>query len=144
MLLTLCIGIGGMQYLQQQDLFTRSALILTSVVGLVALLCLLMVLMPLKDPFSGIQMGGYSPSNTYYLKDVLSAAPHNSVQSIADRMLATDWVRELAYELLKLSIIRDKKHFWYTFGIRVGFGSVICLLVAVARTVYVWPTPGVK
>jgi hypothetical protein len=72
------------------------------VVALIAITALGFVLHPMTNPFKNIALGNFTPSGTYFLSN-LSSAPQNTVTTLADRAINTDWVSELMYENMKLS-----------------------------------------
>ena len=126
-LLTLAIGITNFTLLENSKGYTKWILMTSWIVALVAIAVLGLVLHPKKNPFTNIVHGNYTPSGTYFLSN-LSSAPQNTVSALTDKAVATDWVSELMYENMKLSVIRDHKHNCFTWALKLT-GITILLIV---------------
>lgn len=127
-LLTLAIGITNFTLLEHSKGCTKWILLSSWIVALVAITVLGLVLHPKKNPFANIAHGNYTPSGTYFLTN-LPSAPQNTVSALTDKAVLTDWVSELMYENMKLSVIRDHKHRCFTLALRLT-GFTILLIVA--------------
>lgn len=127
-LLTLAIGLTNFTLLENIKGSAKWILLSSWVVALIAIAVLGFVLHPRKNPFANIASGNYIPSGTYYLSN-LSSAPQNTVSALAAKAVLTDWVSELTYENMKLSVIRDHKHSCFTWALRLT-GFTILLIVA--------------
>lgn len=80
--------------------------------GISTLLAVGMVLCPRQHRFGGINTGEKNPKGTYYL--LLDKTPgYKNLDEFIRQVDLTDWKREVAYEVLKTSCIRDSKHFWF-------------------------------
>lgn len=128
-LLTLAIGITNFTFLQNGIGYAKWILMGSWVVALIAIIVLGLVLHPNKNPFKNVDRGNYIPSGTYFLFH-LSSSPQNTVTALADKAINTDWVSELTYENMKLSAIRDNKHYWFTWALKLA--GITILLIAVA------------
>ena len=129
-LLTVALGITNFTLLQNNpDAWSRYLLAVSWIVGLLTLASLGMVLRPRKNPFKGILLGAYRPAGTYFFCNVL-ACPENTVEGLAKRAKDTDWVSELTYESVKLSLIREAKHGWFSRAL--WFAALTLLLVTLA------------
>lgn len=96
---------------------------------LVTIIALGAVLMPKSNLFASIKYGTFSPKSTYYLHEI-NKSPNSTVSDIATRALATNWIQELTYESMKLSLIRDRKYWWFTRALWISFGTLVPILVA--------------
>jgi hypothetical protein len=137
LLLTLAVGITNFGFLRADDVWSKVFMYLSCILGLVALFVLGFVLVPQIKKFQQINFDGYVPSEAYFLSKVLES-PQNTVPAIAKKMLSTDWVSELTYELMKLSIIREYKHKWFVRGLLWSAAAIACVLAFVCRSVYLW------
>lgn len=131
-LLTLAIGITNFTFLQNGTGYAKCILVGSWVVALIAIMVLGLVLHPKKNPFKNIDRGNYTPSGTYFLFN-LSLSPQNTVTALADKATNTDWVSELTYENMKLSAIRDNKHYWFTWALKLT--GVTILLIAISISI---------
>lgn len=129
-LLTIAIGITNFTFLQHTSPTSKAFLIASWIIGLLSIGFLGAVLYPQRDPFKKIQFGGYTPSGTYFLTQ-LNTSAQNTVTQLADNALNTNWVNELTYENMKLSIIRDYKHCWYVRALRVSGLSLLLIAIMV-------------
>lgn len=127
-LLTLAIGITNYEQLTQVAACSKLLLCAAWVSCLIALVALGRVLYPKSDPFQGIGLGTYSPQGIYFLSKVTASA-QNTVSALADKALQTDWVSELIYENMKLSVIRDHKHVCFVAALKLA-GVALALIAA--------------
>lgn len=100
------------------------------ILTIVSLGLLGMVLYPKKNQFKSLELGLYVPSEVYFIHD-LSSSPQNTVSNLAGKALGTNWVEELMYESMKLSLIRDKKHFWFIWSIRATGVSLFLIFLPI-------------
>ena len=128
-LLTLAIGITNYTLFEHCTGWPKRILLSSWIVALVAIILLGLVLHPRRNPFKNIALGNYIPSGTYYLSN-LSSAPQNTVSSLADKAINTDWISELMYENMKLSAIRDHKHCWFSWALKLT--GIAILLIAIS------------
>lgn len=132
-LLTLMIGMINLHFLAEST--DRRIIIFATLVclmGIVAIFLLGMVLYPVKDVWGKLQLGSYRPSRVYFLPEQ-GSAPDCSVSHYSEMALNADWVSELMYELTKISCIRDRKHRFFLYALRVSgiaWALVVILLVA--------------
>lgn len=127
-LLTLAIGITNFTLIPRETDCSKWILVSSWIVGLVAIAILGLALHPRKDQFKNINLGNYTPSGTYFMFNLLSS-PQNTVTNLATRALETDWVLELIYENMKLSVIRENKHYWFIWALKLS-GITLGLIVA--------------
>lgn len=131
-LLTLAIGITNFALLDHATGIAKCLLTSSWIMALIAIAVLGLVLHPKKNPFKNIDRGNYTPSGTYFLCN-LSSSPQSTVTALADKAIKTDWVSELMYENMKLSAIRDHKHFWFTWALKLA--GITILLIAISISV---------
>lgn len=99
-------------------------------------LCLLtafllgIVLMPKTNLFAKINYGTFTPRGSYHFHNI-SPYPTNSVSSIAANALATNWIEELTYEVMKLSLIRERKHFWFINSLWPAATTILVIILAI-------------
>lgn len=134
-LLTIAIGITNFTALKYVTHCAKLLLVASWGVSIVAIFALGLVLLPRKNLFKSIAFGSYTPKGTYFLTGIKSA-PQNTVAELATQALATDWVHELTYENMKLSLIRDYKHWWFDFALKTA--GVALLLIAVELVIGVF------
>jgi hypothetical protein len=96
---------------------------------LVTVICLGVVVFPRSAP--PVDLGGYVPHYTFYLPSQ-GRTPLN-VTAVLQRAQKTDWKCELAYELLKLSLIRDRKTWWFKLGLIVA-----AIATSIAAAALIW------
>lgn len=107
-------------------------------IGVVSLFVVGMVLWPRKNPFQGIETGDNKPKGTYYFL-LNNTTAFKNLDGFLAKIDATDWKRELAYEVLKASCIRDKKHFWFCWALKCAALSLLCVaLILVGVGYYGW------
>lgn len=103
--------------------------------GIMTLFAVGMVLYPRKDLFQEIDSGEFTPKRTYFVSfDIMP-----SFKNLGEYLLQadnTDWKREIAYEVLKTSCIRDHKHFWFHIGIRCAAITLLCMLALLIGIAY--------
>lgn len=129
-LLTLAIGITNFTFFEHSSGCQRWLILSSWVVVPVAIFILGLVLYPRNDPFKNIDKGNFIPSGTYFLTN-LSIAPQNTVTALSAKATGTDWVQELMYESMKLSVIRDRKHCWFKWGLRLSGLAIILIALSV-------------
>ena len=134
-LLTLAVGITNFSLLPELTSYSKVALIASWLVALVAVGLLGLVLHPKTNQFKTIAFGTFSPSSTYYLHQVTALA-QNTVSSLAERAANTNWVEELMYESMKLSLIRDRKHCWFVLAIKVTGVALFLIFAAILLGAY--------
>lgn len=91
----------------------------TTTLGLIALFVNGFVLYPKKDIFKGIQTNNYKPKRTYFV-NMESCPTFNNIDIYVDEVDSTDWKHELAYEVLKISLIRDRKHSCFIWALKLA------------------------
>lgn len=97
---------GGIHALLPSDCTVPGVLATASIVLLgFALLCLGLVVYPRNAPT--VNLNGYIPQDVFF--QPLNKRAPLAVAELANRAGTTDWLRELSYELLKLSHIRHRK-----------------------------------
>ena len=131
-LLTLAIGLTNFNLYADLSAIGKYILMVAWLFSLVAIWMLGLVLYPQKNQFKSIRMGTFTPKGTYYLHS-LNDSPENTVAAIAVKVLDTSWVEELTYEVMKLSVIRDKKHNWFLRALRL---TAIALLLIIITLIF--------
>jgi hypothetical protein len=107
LLLTLALGITNFNHLQNMQGIAQFLLLASWLSSLVTLCFLGAVLHPNLNNFKELSFGTFTPTCVYFLHNVTGAAS-NSVSDLAIKARSTDWVQELMYESMKLSLIREK------------------------------------
>jgi len=133
-LLTLAIGITNYTHFEHCTGWTKWMLLSSWVVALIAITALGFVLHPMTNPFKNIALGNFTPSGTYFLSN-LSSAPQNTVTTLADRAINTDWVSELMYENMKLSSAQI--HLFGRAKAELGEGQE-CVGTGISRSAAFW------
>lgn len=136
-LLTLIIGIINFGFVTDACT-THCGIKLVSIIsmslGILSLFPIGMVLYPRKNLFEGINAGEFQPEKTYFVS--FNIVPEfKNFDEYLRQVEATDWKKEIAYEILKTSCIRDHKHFWFNIGIRcaaITLLSILLLLIGIA------------
>jgi len=126
--ITLAIGLLGYNFGDNLvcclwQIYVGIACIIT---GLISIVGVGLVLHPSKEPLGKIDTTDYSSQQSYYI-NTGSFTDKMKVSSFLERIEKTDWKSEIAYEILKCSSIRDRKHFWFVSSLRV---SALTLLFA--------------
>lgn len=127
-ILTLSIGVTNYSNFDHCSGWPKWILLISWLMTLATILMLGLVLYPKKIPFKNISLGSYSPQGTYFMSN-LAATPQNTVSNLSDKAIKTDWVSELMYENMKLSSIRDRKHFWFQWTLKSAGLTIILILV---------------
>lgn len=127
-LLTLAIGITNYALFEHSTGYSKKLLLGSWVIALAAIAVAGFVLHPKKNPFKNIALGNYIPNGTFFLAN-LSTSPQNTVTTLVDKAVNTDWISELMYENMKLSAIRDYKHNCFNWALRLS-GITIILIIA--------------
>jgi hypothetical protein len=129
-LLTVAIGMTNFTILQQPAPCSKLLLEASWLAALLAIGFLGAVLKPRKDLFSKIQYGGYTPNGTYFIAN-LSSGPQNTVTQLAKKAESTDWVCELMFENMKLSLIREYKHRWFFHALWLSGLALFLIAISV-------------
>ncbi len=139
-LLTFAIGLTNFTLLPHLNTPSKLILLCSWVVSLSAIALLGLVLHPKVNQFKSITLGTYSPSGTYFLHKVTESA-QNTVSDLAIRARNTNWIEELMYESMKLSLIREKKHSWFIIALRLsGITLFLIFLVILIGACYGFST----
>ncbi len=94
-----------------------------------------MVLYPRKNLFKDIDTGDERPKRTYFVSfDFMPS--FKSLDEYIGQVDLTDWKREIAYEVLKTSCIRDHKHYWFHIGLRCAGVTLLFILVLLIGIAY--------
>ena len=95
--------------------------------GIMTLFAVGMVLYPRKNLFQDVDSGEFMPKRTYFVSfDIMPA--FKNMDEYLRQVDTTDWKKEIAYEILKTSCIRDNKHYWFHIGIRCAAVTLLCML----------------
>lgn len=98
--------------------------------GFITLVLIGMVLFPRRNLFKEIDSGTDRPKGTYFVSLQFMPAFKN-LDEYLRQVDATDWKRELAYEVLKTSCIRDHKHFWFHWALRGATFTLAAIVILV-------------
>lgn len=128
-LLTLIVTVSSQSLFGQINEIGQMILKISWLFCLITIFVLGLVLMPKSNLFSLVKYGSFSPKSTYFLHEINKSA-NNTVSEIAAKALVTNWTEELTYESMKLSLIRDRKHNWFTKALYLS--AVTLLLVPIA------------
>jgi hypothetical protein len=134
-LLTLVVGMTNYALFEHSAGHLRMLLLVSWLVALATVLVTGLVLYPRKNPFKKIALGTFTPSGAYYLTN-LSASPQDTIEVMVKKAINTDWVSELMYESMKLSAIRDFKHNYFIWALRLS--GLTILLIATAIIISIW------
>lgn len=118
-LLTVAIGITNFTLFQTQGPWTKCFLAASWIAGLAAIFFLGAVLHPLRNPHQSLVGRG---EGTYYF---LTSELTKNVYEMIDRIDKTNWIHELTYENMKVSMIRDYKNAHFKRAVKL---SGVCLL----------------
>lgn len=125
-LLTLALGLTNFSLFIDKATDLSIGLLGTCwIVGLIALLQLGTVLHPQKNLFKPLVMGSFIPKGTYFLVNVTSTP----ISDLISKAQSTDWIAELTYENVKLSLIRDYKHCRFIRSLYLS-GVVLLFIIA--------------
>lgn len=103
--------------------------------GIMTLFAVGMVIYPRKNLFQNIDSGKFIPKRTYFVSLDIQPA-FKKLDEYLQQVNTTDWKREIAYEVLKTSCIRDYKHFWFHIGIRCAAVTLLCMLALLVGIAY--------
>lgn len=132
-ILTLVIGIINFTLINEVKSggFIKYMALITTAIGVIALFVNGLVLYPKKDVFKAIQTNNYKPKRTYFV-NIENTPTFNNIDIYVDEVDSTDWKHELAYEVLKISLIRDRKHSCFVWALRLSgltfFGIILLLM----------------
>lgn len=130
-LLTVALGITNFTLLQElPGTCAKYLLAMSWFFGLLAIGVLGLVLHPQKGQFKRLSCGAYAPTGIYYLFNILSS-PQNTVADLAKRARETDWVSELTYENMKLSLIRESKHRWFVLALKFAGATLLWVTLTI-------------
>lgn len=133
-LLTLAVGITNFTLLQETlGPLSQALLVVSWVIGLIAIVFLGLVLHPKSKLFKDIKYGNYSPTGAYFLAGV-TASPETTIASLAERAASTDWVSELTFENMKLSLIREHKDGVFKTALRLSGVTVVLTTLSIAAS----------
>lgn len=107
-------------------------------VAITALALLLTVLFPSRNPAHEVDLGKFQPKNTYFV--FKKPEEQFNFDVIYSRLVDTEWQKELLFELLKLSAIRDRKHKWFTRSVKAASLTLLIIVFLVGRIGYVCTT----
>jgi hypothetical protein len=135
-ILTLVIGIINFTLVNNFNsvVSIKYTALITTALGVIALFVDGLVLYPKKDVFKAIQTNNYKPKRTYFV-NMETTPTFNNIDIYVDEIDSTDWKHELAYEVLKISLIRDRKHQCFVWALRLSgltFLGIIILIVEIS------------
>lgn len=129
-LLTLIAGASSQSFCQNMNDQGMFLIKCSWLLCLITIFILGMVLKPKTNLLAGISFGSFSPKGTYHLHQI-STSVSNTVSSISTNALATNWVEELTYESMKLSLIRDRKHCLFIYSLWPAAATIGTIFVAI-------------
>lgn len=136
-ILTLVVGVVNFTLVSEgckAHCWIKVASIVSIFVGIATLFAAGMVLYPRKNFLKDIETGAEKPKGTYFVSLGVDS-PFRNLDDFLRQVEETDWKREVAYEVLKTSHIRDNKHFWFHIAIRgaaITLLGILVLLIGVA------------
>lgn len=89
-----------------------------------------LVLKPKNNLYPKFHFGTFTPKGTYHIHQV-NTNVSSTVSSVAANALATNWVEELTYESMKLSLIRDRKHCIFVYSLWPASATIVTLGVGI-------------
>jgi hypothetical protein len=136
-ILTLLVGVINFSLVNEGSsahCWIKDLSIISIIIGITALFAVGMVLWPRQNPFKGIETGTKKPKGTYFF--ILDKTPiFKKLDEFLRQVDATDWKREVAFEALKTSCIRDIKHYWFQWALRctaVTLLSIVGVMIGIA------------
>lgn len=129
-LMTLVVGFLNYNLLSDysSDLLIKLGIAAGTLLAITAVGLMLIVLFPSNNPANEVYLGSYTPKNTYFFYK--KNGERFDFEKIHADLTTTDWRKELLFELLKLSHIRDRKHAWFIRAVKassVTFFIVVCM-----------------
>lgn len=137
-LLTVGLGVTNSNLVPHASILADVVLWASWIFGLAALGALGGVVYPKKGRFDNAMLGSYAPKDSYFLVD-LKATPLITVTELAARALDTDWVSELTYVNLRLSLIRQHKDRWFVFSLTLSGITLVLVALTIVMGRYELP-----
>ncbi len=103
----------------------------TVAIGVISLFAIGLVLYPKKDVFKNIQTNTYKPKRTHFV-NIRSTPSFDNIDVYLNEVDSTDWKHELAYEVLKISLIRDRKHSCFVWALRFSGLTLLGVIILLA------------
>lgn len=129
-LLTLAVGLTNYTLFPSVTCDLAKVFLIASwITSFAAIVLLGLVLHPKVNLFKAIEKGTFTPSGTYFL-DKITSSPLNTVSALAEKALKTNWLEELTYECMKVSIIRERKHYWFIWALCLSGITLLLILIA--------------
>lgn len=140
-LLTVAIGIINFNIAESSLPAFRCLAAVASCLGLCAIFALGLVLHPRDKSWMHIPLGDYVPARTYFVTNPnLRTLP---VPTLADLTSSTDWLKELTYELMKLSAIREAKKIWFIRSLILSAATLLAIVSLVVGSASIGKAPQV-
>jgi hypothetical protein len=129
-ILTLIVGVINFNLINEgckAHSWIKSLSVVSIFLGISSLFAVGMALYPRNNLFKEIDTGNEKPKRTYYVS--FSIMPSfKTLDEYLSQVDVTDWKREIAYEVLKTSCIRDNKHFWFHLALRSAAVTLLCIV----------------
>jgi hypothetical protein len=126
LLLSVSSGVTNFTIMSGSVVSVRILLLVSLLFTFLAILSIGFVLYPRHNMGKKVNLGSYMPKNTYF-----PLVCKSNVSNHSKLVMETDWVSELSYESMKLSLIRDTKLFWFCWVVRLSGISLGCIFCAV-------------
>lgn len=107
-LLAVFVGTTNVAIMSNSFSSVKCLLFLSLFFDFAAILSIGFVLYPRVTMFKNINHGSYIPKNTYFIVN-----NKRTISEQVDLVNETEWISELTFELSKLSLIRDRKFFYF-------------------------------
>ncbi len=128
-ILTLLVGMVAFSWHDVTGVVWTQVVVIVS--AFTAMGCLLAVLLPLSNPSERVQRGSYRPAGVFFIAP--KTLKEATVSEVAEILEKLQWREELVFELMKLSYIRQRKHFWFrnaTWVTAVSLAAILVLCLA--------------
>jgi hypothetical protein len=124
-LLSAFVGITNLAIMNDAFLSVKCFLFLSLFFDFSAILSIGFVLYPRAAMFKNINYGSYAPKNTYFMVNY-----KKTISEQVDLVNDTEWVSELTFELSKLSLIRDRKYYFFKLVLLLSGASLFLISFA--------------
>lgn len=130
-ILTLVVGVINFTMVSEGckgHAWVKAGSVVSIALGVFTLFAAGMVLYPRQNLFRGINVGRIKPKGTFFVL-LGEGCTFNNLDSYLCDVDATDWKREIAYEVLKTSCIRDCKHYWFHLAMKCAALTLLGILI---------------
>lgn len=123
-LLSAFVAIINVTMMNVSFLPVKCFLFLSLLFDFLAILSIGLVLYPRAVILKKINCGSYIAKNTYLMVNHVKTIPEQ-----VDLVKETDWISELTFELSKLSLIRDRKRYFFKLVLLLSGASLFCYII---------------